>query len=150
PHLLAGEASAYYHGYVLAEMAVHQTRAHFLRRDGYLVDNPKVGPELAQHYWREGNLRTFLEFIPQLTGEPFSAKATVHEVGLTGQALHDATERALKAAASAPKPSGPVDLDASIRVADGVEVLAEMKKGGDFVKFASTFRDAIKRREGKL
>ena len=26
PHLLSDEASCYYHGYVLAEMAVHQTR----------------------------------------------------------------------------------------------------------------------------
>ena len=27
PHLLSDEASCYYHGYVLAEMAVHQTRS---------------------------------------------------------------------------------------------------------------------------
>ena len=32
PHLLSDEASCYYHGYVLAEMAVHQTRAFFRAR----------------------------------------------------------------------------------------------------------------------
>lgn len=32
PHILADESSAYYHGYVLAEMSVHQTRAHFLKK----------------------------------------------------------------------------------------------------------------------
>ncbi|MGH2569948.1 MAG: M3 family metallopeptidase, partial [bacterium] len=34
PHLLSWEASAYYHGYVLAQMAVQQTRGHFLRKYG--------------------------------------------------------------------------------------------------------------------
>ena len=42
PHILSDEASCYYHGYVLAEMAVHQTRAFLKRRDGYIVDNPKA------------------------------------------------------------------------------------------------------------
>ncbi len=40
PHLLSWEASAYYHGYVLAQMAVEQTRVHFVRKFGRLVDNP--------------------------------------------------------------------------------------------------------------
>ncbi|MEO6709471.1 MAG: M3 family metallopeptidase, partial [Planctomycetota bacterium] len=48
PHLLAGESSAYYHGYVLAEMAVETTREHFLARDGHLCDNPRIGPDLAR------------------------------------------------------------------------------------------------------
>lgn len=42
PHILADESSAYYHGYVLAEMAVHQTRAHFLAKEGRIVDNANV------------------------------------------------------------------------------------------------------------
>jgi hypothetical protein len=43
PHILSDESAAYYHGYVLAEMAVHQTRQHFLGKyqEG-IVDNPKV------------------------------------------------------------------------------------------------------------
>lgn len=32
PHILADESAAYYHGYVLAEMSVHQTREHFLQK----------------------------------------------------------------------------------------------------------------------
>lgn len=42
PHILADESSAYYHAYVLAEMSVHQTRAHFKRKHGTLVDNDQV------------------------------------------------------------------------------------------------------------
>ncbi|MFI5265049.1 MAG: M3 family metallopeptidase, partial [Candidatus Kapaibacterium sp.] len=52
PHLLAGESSAYYHGYVLAEMAVQQTRKFFLEKYGYIADNPNIGPELENGYWR--------------------------------------------------------------------------------------------------
>eukprot|EP00658_Telonema_sp_P-2_P036807 TRINITY_DN26551_c0_g1_i2.p1 TRINITY_DN26551_c0_g1~~TRINITY_DN26551_c0_g1_i2.p1 ORF type:complete len:559 (+),score=168.05 TRINITY_DN26551_c0_g1_i2:223-1899(+) len=50
PHILSDEASCYYHGYVLAEMSVHQTRAHFLQKYNYIVDNPQVGQDLQQVY----------------------------------------------------------------------------------------------------
>ena len=46
PHILADESSAYYHAYVLAEMSVHQTRAHFKRKYGALVDNKQVPHQL--------------------------------------------------------------------------------------------------------
>ena len=29
---------------VLADMSVHQTREFFFKRDGYLTDNPLIGP----------------------------------------------------------------------------------------------------------
>ena len=44
PHLLNQESAASYQGYLLAHMAVYQTRAFFLRRDGYLTDNGAIGP----------------------------------------------------------------------------------------------------------
>ena len=66
PLLLAGEASAYYHGYVLAEMAVHQTRDFFLARDGHLMDNGKIGPDLRDAYWKPGNSHTFADFVAKL------------------------------------------------------------------------------------
>ena len=48
PHILADESSAYYHGYVLAEMSVHQTRAHFKAKHGRIADNPEVGKALTE------------------------------------------------------------------------------------------------------
>ena len=48
PHILADESSAYYHGYVLAEMSVHQTRAHFKSKFGAIADNPEVGKQLTE------------------------------------------------------------------------------------------------------
>ena len=47
PHILADESSAYYHGYVLAEMSVHQTREFFKSKYGSIADNPEVGKQLT-------------------------------------------------------------------------------------------------------
>ena len=55
PHLLNQESAASYHGYLLANMAVYQTRAYFDREYGCLTDNPAIGPALAEHYWARGN-----------------------------------------------------------------------------------------------
>jgi hypothetical protein len=63
PHLVSDEASCYYHGYTLAEMSVHQTRNFFKERDGFIVDNPKVGPTITKGYWECGNSRPFLEIV---------------------------------------------------------------------------------------
>ncbi len=79
PHLLAGESSAYYHAYLLAEMGVSQTRAFFLERDGFLTDNARIGPALAEAYWKPGNAQTFEQMLATLTGQPLAASALIHD-----------------------------------------------------------------------
>jgi len=59
PHLLSGESSAYYHGYVLAEMASCQTRAFFLERDGYLTDTRESARTSRLLPWAPGNAVSF-------------------------------------------------------------------------------------------
>lgn len=83
PHLLSDEASCAYHGYLLANMAVYQTRAYFLDRFGYLTDNPEIGPLLAEHYWRAGNQLSHNDTIKSLTGEGFNAKYLAEACSLT-------------------------------------------------------------------
>jgi hypothetical protein len=132
PHLLSGESSAYYHGYVLAEMAVHQTRRFFLQRDGALVDNPNIGRDLAEHYWKPGNARTFPDMIQGLTGRPFGAEATVEMVNKPlRDALAEVDEAAGRNAVPAPV-AAPVDLDAFIRIVHGDEIIASNEKGESF------------------
>ncbi|MEO7427727.1 MAG: M3 family metallopeptidase [Fibrobacteria bacterium] len=138
PHLLSGESSAYYHGYVLAEMAVHQTRRFFLERDGALVDNPRIGRDLAEHYWKPGNARTFLEMIQGLTGRPFGAEATVEMVAKPlAEALAEADQAAARGAA--PSSSAPVDLDAIIRIVHGDELIASNENGESFASIEVRF-----------
>jgi len=130
PHLLAGESSAYYHGYVLAEIAVHQTRAFFRERDGHLVDNARIGTDLREHYWKSGNSRTFLDFVENLTGSPLSAAAISARVDRSvDQALAEARAD-LAREPSIQRLTGIVELNARIRVVHGREAIADTDRGG--------------------
>ncbi len=139
PHLLAGESSAYYHGYVLAEMAVHQTRDHFKGRDGHLCDNAKIGPELREHYWRVGNGRGFGDLVASLTGKAPGAAALARHVNRTAdEAVADARAE-LDREPTIPRLDGKVALGGSIRVVHGQETIAALTPDGDFDAFAASF-----------
>jgi hypothetical protein len=146
PHLLSGESSAYYHGYVLADMAVHQTRAFFLERDGYLVDNARIGPDLRANYWRPGNSRTFFEFVEGLTGKPLTADSIATEANRTvPQAIAEACA-ALERERTIPRRNDKVELDARIRIVNGRETIAELGAGG-FEALSNAFAEWIRARE---
>jgi hypothetical protein len=148
PHLLSGESSAYYHGYVLAEMAVHQTRRFFMRRDGALVDNPNIGRDLAEHYWKPGNARTFLDMIQGLTGMPFGAEATVEMVNKPLQEALAEVETAQRRNAGAVA-ARQVDLDAVIRIVHGDEVIASNENGESFDDIERRFSEwLLNRKQG--
>ncbi len=140
PHLLSGEASAYYHGYILAEMAVYQTRAYFLQKYGYLTDNREIGPELREIYWREGNARTFLEFVERLTGTPFSAEATERVVARSIEDVYKEIDDAVKSQADRPMWSEPIELNAEIAVVHGDDVIATTADGLTFEEVSDQFR----------
>jgi Zn-dependent oligopeptidase len=146
PHLLSGESSAYYHGYVLAEMAVQQTRAFFTERDGHLVDNPRIGPELRDVYWRPGNSVSFFDFVENLTQKPLSADAIAHDVNRTAEEAIREARVALEREPSIARHRGPIDLDARIRVEHGRELVADATNGG-FEALASAFAAWITARE---
>lgn len=139
PHLLSGESSAYYHGYVLAEMGVQQTRDFFLARDGHLVDNPKIGPDLARAYWRPGNSVRCSPLIQGLTGKPLGAAAFAkHACKTVDEAMAEARE-AVRREPSLPRFTGEPDLEAHIRVAHGNETVAETTPGGRFLDMSDAF-----------
>jgi hypothetical protein len=144
PHLLSWEASGYYHGYVLAHMAVAQTRRHFFETYGHIVDNPNVGRDMSRTYWAPGNSRGFLELVEEMTGRPFSADALARDLALpTDEAVHQARER-VERLARVPKASGEVELDLRLRVIDGAEVVVE--EGRSPLEAARLFREWILQR----
>jgi hypothetical protein len=77
PHIISDESSCYYHGYVLAEMSVHQTREYFLSK-GPIVDNKEVGATLTSAYWQPGNSKMFLDLVANLTGKPLTGDAWIN------------------------------------------------------------------------
>jgi len=126
PHLLNQESAAAYHGYLLANMAVYQTRAYFENKYGYLTDNPAIGPALAEHYWARGNGISHNDTLLSLTGEPFNAKYLADSCNQTVEQAWAEAQAKMAAAAqrSYPQPSAP-DLDATIRIVHGAELIAD-------------------------
>lgn len=124
PHLLSDESACSYQGYLLANMAVYQTRAFFMTKFGYLSDNPEIGPLLAKHYWNPGNSISHDASIKSLTGEGFNAKYLADICNLS---VDDAWEQELsKMEKLAQRPEiDPADLNARIKVVDGNDILAE-------------------------
>lgn len=126
PHQLNQESAAAFHGYLLAEMAVFQTRAYFLRTRGYLTDNPDIGPLLAQHYWAPGNGSSLDETLRSLTGEGFTGRYLADECNLS---VEEAWRKAQAMMADAERrglPGGePPALDARVRIVHGTELIAD-------------------------
>ena len=138
PHILSDEASCYYHGYVLAEMSVHQTRDHF-GGAAKIVDNPAVGKALADVYWRPGNSVPFLDLVEKLTGKPLSGDPWLAALAVPLED-HVAAERAdYDAFVGGAKANGPVDLDMKILVVDGDELVADSEALGSFEAACAKF-----------
>ena len=149
PHLLSDEASCYYHGYVLAEMAVHQTRAFFLARDGYIVDNPKVGPTLRDAYWVPGNSEPFLGLVERLTGKPLTGDAWVDMLKEEVESLLKEEKVAYDAAAAAKQQAADcaeIDLQMRIKIVDGDAVLADTAADGGFLPTCHKFEKYVRER----
>ncbi len=126
PHLLNQESAAAYHGYLLANMAVYQTRAYFEREYGFLTDNPAIGPLLAEHYWARGNSVSHNDTLLSLTGEPFNPKYLADSCNQTVAQSWDEAQRQMAAAATRNYPApAAASLDAVIRIVHGAEVIAD-------------------------
>jgi len=154
PHILSDESSCYYHGYVLAEMAVHQTRDHFLEKYGSLTDNPNIGPELSKTMWAPGNSEAFLDLVKQLTGKPLSSDAWVSMLRQPLDELlreeSESYEEALRisAAGDGDDDDDAVDLDMRIRLVDGDTVLADTDQDGSFLATCKRFEEYVIERYG--
>jgi hypothetical protein len=143
PHLLSGEASCIYHGYVLALAGVALTRHFFTERDGYLTDNPKIGPTLREVYWKPGNSITFVDYLARLTGSPFTMDALVTDLSMSAdEAVAEQKARVAKLA-DVPAYSGPVELDCTLRMVHGADVIASTENGS-FEDVARTYADWLK------
>ena len=150
-------------------MSVHQTRAHFLAKEGTIVDNPKVGPALAEAYWRPGNSEQFLDLVAGLTGKPLDAEAWVgvlktplDELVKSERADYDAAVAAAAAGAGAAAAGGSgggggggddVALNMQLKIIDGDTVIADSAAEGGFLqacqRFAAYVQDRFHKGEEK-
>ena len=143
PHITSDESSCYYHGYVFAEMAVHQTREHFHGKYGDIVDNPEIGPELLASYWLAGSGDPgFLKMVENLTGKPLSHDAWVAEMAKDTEAVVKDEkveyERAVKAGPAGA--GGEIDLGMRAVFVHGDEVVADSEEEKGFVAACGKFK----------
>ncbi|CAH8218634.1 Peptidase M3 [Vibrio aestuarianus] len=130
PHLLSDEASCSYQGYLLAHMAVYQTRAFFTQKFGYLTDNPEIGPLLAEHYWQAGNSVSHNQTIEKLTGEGFNAKYLADVCNLSVEQAWQQELQKIERLADRTQIQ-PASLNATIKVVDGAQELASNTHSDD-------------------
>jgi len=123
PHLLSDDAACSYQGYLLAHMAVYQTRAYLTKKFGYLTDNPEIGPLLAQHYWHAGNSVNHNGTIKALTGEGFNAKYLADECNRSVEQAWEVEQQKIASLANRTQ-AEVASLNATIVVVDGSEELA--------------------------
>jgi len=114
-------------------MSVYQTREFIKNRDGYIVDNPNVGPTLAQAYWECGNSKAFLQIVQDLTGKELSGKAWIDALQ-EDMETYIAQERKeydvmIKKCANE-KQDELIDLDMTVKFVDGDETIADSSKSG--------------------
>ena len=140
PHLLSGEASCIYHGYVLALAGVAQTRKYFLDTYGYLTDNPHIGPEMREKYWRSGNSLRFVDFIERMTGTPFSMDALVGDASRSVEEALVEQRKKVEHQADRPVFSDSVKLNATVRMVHGDKVIASTENGS-FEEVGEAYRD---------
>ena len=143
PHLLDKFSACSYHGYLLAHMAVYQTRDYFKRTFGYLADNPRIGPLLSKHYWQPGNSLSHNDTLVSLTGEGFTGRYLAERCNLSVEQAWVEAQASMAAALERPQP--PVQpLNASIRVVHGEELVAD-NRVSDEAMFAA-FEAWVERR----
>ncbi len=130
PHLLSDESACSYQGYLLAHMAVYQTRAYFMKAYGYLTDNPNIGPQLAQHYWQVGNSQSHNDTITSLTGEGFNAKYLADECNLSAEQAWQGELAKIEHLRQRSRGEA-ANLNARIKVVDGAKVLASNEQSDE-------------------
>lgn len=123
PHIYAWESSCSYHGYGLAEIALHQWREYFYKKYGYIVDNPQVGKEMRK-VWQLGASKDFKDCVKIATGKKLSSSALIKEITLPTDKVIKLAKNKLQKMETIKKYNKPVNLKAKIKMVHGKKVIA--------------------------
>jgi hypothetical protein len=100
-----------------------------MERDGFIVDNPKVGPTLTKAYWEFGNSRPFLDLVKDLTGKELSGDAWVAELSQSVEDLLASEKKDYdKSIAENDSVCENLDLGMVVRFVDGDRLISDSSK----------------------
>ena len=137
PHIYSWESSASYHGYALATLALNQWKEYFYKKYGYIVDNPKVGKDMAK-VWKLGSSKKFNEFVVLATGKKLTADAYLNEVTVPMDKLIKRSKDRIAVLEKVKPYIKPINLNASIKMVHGKTDIADNKKS--FEDMADKYR----------
>lgn len=146
PHIYSWESACSYHGYGLAEIALAQWRKYFYDKYGYIVDNPQVGRGMAR-VWKLGSSKSFPECVMIATGEKLSPKSYIENVTASVQKRIATAKKRLAKMEEIKSFTKPVDLNASISMVHGKQVVATNKKS--FEDMAATYAKWLNKEKRK-
>jgi oligoendopeptidase F len=124
PHLYSWESSAYYHGYGLAQLGVSQWREYFLKKYGYIVDNPKVGEELMR-MWSLASLYPTKKLIRMATGKPLSAESYIKDATSSVDEILKSAKTKMAKLEKVPMSDRPINLRGRITMVHGKNKIAD-------------------------
>ena len=127
PHIYSWESSCSYQGYGLAELALSQWREYFYKKYGYIVDNPAVGKEMRA-VWKYGSAKSFPECVKLATGKKLSPDAFLRKVTASSANVIKNAKIRIKSLESVPRSKKPINLNATIKMVHGKNVIATNKK----------------------
>lgn len=127
PHIYSWNSACSYHGYGLATLALTQWRKYFYKKYGYIVDNPKVGEEMAC-VWKLGSSKTFKEFVVLATGDKLSAGPWLEEVTMSIPATLKKSKTRAERLRKVPELKRPINLNANISMLSGKKKIANNSK----------------------
>lgn len=130
PHLYSWESACSYHGYGLAVLALSQWRDYFYDKYGYIVDNPQVGKEMKA-VWKYGGSKTFPAFVKLATGKKLSAAPFLKKVTMPLEKKIALAKERIAMLKKKPAFTKEPNLNASIKMVSGKELITDNKKGID-------------------
>lgn len=145
-HIYSWDSAANYYGYALADIVVAQWRDYFYKKYEYIVDNPKVGKEMAK-VWKFGGRYSTKEFVRTAMNTEFNVQPYIDSITRTvPERITLAQERIARLAKVRPY-TKPIDLKAKITLVHGRKKIADNSKGFDTMtkKYAAW----LKRQEPK-
>jgi len=127
PHIYSRSSSAYYHGYGMATLALHQRKEYFENKYGYIIDNPHIWPEMTKMR-RLWSSKSFQELVKLATWKELSSKAYLNNIMMSSEAKIKKSIQNIQKLEKIPKFSWKVQLNASIKIVEWPKVVASNAK----------------------
>jgi hypothetical protein len=145
-HIYSWEIACSYHGYGLAELALHQWRDYFFKKYGYIVDNKNVGREMRA-VWKYAAAKSFSECVVLATGKKLSSASFIKHVTASERSILTTSKKRTRETRAIKQGTTPINFNANIKMVHGKRVVATNEKS--FADMTNTYATWLKKQAPK-